>query len=153
MASRKTPFQHFFSTFLKFFRELLPFAEPGVAERKARKTAGKFAKASSSEFRRATPDESERLTGSRKARPYVPATTKRVTRRTPHISARQYRTKQERERHSLTPEQATEARKQGAIPYTSAEARERAAKAAQTREVNRKLRKSDNARGEKYGFA
>jgi hypothetical protein len=153
MASRKTPFQRFFSTFLDFFHELNPFAAPGEAERKARKTARKFEKATSSELRRTSPDESELLTGSRKARAYVPVTTKRVTRRTPHISARQHRTKQERERHGLTPEQATEGRKQGAIRYSSAEAREQAAKAGQTREVNRRLRKSDSARAAKYGFA
>jgi hypothetical protein len=137
MPSRKTPFERFFSGFLDFFRELNPFAEPGTAERKARKASRKFEKAMTAELRRATPAENVKMGLSPKARNYVPATVKRVTRRTPHISARQYRTKQERERHGLTPEQATEARKQGAIPYSSAEARERTAKAAQTHEDKR----------------
>jgi hypothetical protein len=41
------------------------------------------------------------------------------------------------ERFGLTPEQATEARRQGAIPYVSADQRERVTKAAITREENR----------------
>jgi hypothetical protein len=62
---------------------------------------------------------------------------KRVTKTTPTISAHQYETKRTRERFGLTPEEATEARRRGAISYVSADQRERVAKAARTREENR----------------
>ena len=69
------------------------------------------------------------------------------------ISARQYETKKAYEEHGLTPEQRTEARKHGAIQYVSADQRERVAKAAQTREVTRKINERAKAHAAKYGFS
>ncbi len=65
------------------------------------------------------------------------ADAKRLTKATPTISARQYETKKARELFGLTPENATEARRRGAISYVSADQRERVAKAALTREENK----------------
>ena len=90
-----------------------------------------------SEFRRLTPEQNVKLGLSPKGRHYVPRDVKRVTKATPTISARQYETKKARELFGLTPGQATEARRQGAISYVSADQRERVAKAAITREENR----------------
>jgi len=44
-------------------------------------------------------------------RRYVRATTERLSKATPTISAREYETKKARERFGLTPEKATEARR------------------------------------------
>jgi len=93
--------------------------------------------ASFADFVRLTPEQNVKLGLSRKARHYVLKDVKRVTKATPTISARQYETKKTRERFGLTPEQATEARRRGAISYVSAGQRERVAKAAITREENR----------------
>jgi hypothetical protein len=62
---------------------------------------------------------------------------KRVTKATPTISARQFETKRASKLFGLSPEKATQARQQGAISYTSADHRERVAKAAITREENK----------------
>src|SRR5271166_4990629 len=106
----------------------------GRSERTATRKAQLLSSASFSDFTRLTPEQNVKLGLSPKARHYVLATTKRVTKATPTISARVFETKRARELFGLTPEQATEARRHGAIPYTSADQRERVAKAAITRE-------------------
>ncbi len=95
--------------------------------------AKKLAQASRSEFRRLSPEENVKLGFSPKARHYVLGTTKRLTKSTPTITARQFETKRASELFHLSPEQATEARRQGAIDYATADQRERVAKAARTR--------------------
>ena len=109
----------------------------GRSERTATRKARLLASASFSDFTRLTPEQNVKLGLSPKARHYVLKTAKRITKATPTISARQFETKRARELYKLTPKQATEARRQGAIRYTSAGQRERVAKAAITREENR----------------
>jgi hypothetical protein len=109
----------------------------GQSERTAKGKAQLLSGASFSEFMRLTPEQNVKLGLSPKARHYVLKTAKRVTKATPTISARQFETKKARELYKLTPEQVTEARRQGAIPYTSADQRARVAKAALTREENK----------------
>jgi hypothetical protein len=73
-----------------------------------------------------------------KARRYVSADVHKVTKRTASISARAADTKRTQERYGFpTRELATEARRAGALQYTSADQRERVAKAARTRVVTR----------------
>jgi len=109
----------------------------GRSERTATRKARLLASASFSDFTRLTPEQNVKLGYSPKARHYVLKTVRRVTKATPTISARQVETKRARELYKLTPEQATKARRQGAIRYTSADQRERVAKAAITREENK----------------
>ena len=106
----------------------------GRSERTATSKARLLSSASFSDFTRLTPEQNVKLGLSPKARHYVLKTAKRVTKATPTISARQLETKRSRELFGLTPEKATEARRQGAIRYVSADQRERVAKAAITRE-------------------
>jgi hypothetical protein len=108
----------------------------GQSERTATRKARLLESASFADFARLAPAKNVKLGFSRKARRYV-LKDERVTEATLTISARQYETKRTRERFGLTPEQATEARRQGAISYVSADQRERVAKAAITREENR----------------
>jgi hypothetical protein len=121
-----------------FFSKLLNAA---LGRGQSRQTAARKARLleslSWSSFVRATPEQNVKLGFSPKARRYVPADTKRITKATPNISARQFETKRARELYGLTPEQATEARRHGAISYVSADQRERVAKAAVTREENK----------------
>jgi len=119
--------------------------------RKPTRAQRRLDKLSFRQMQRATPAQNVTMGLSPKARHYVPAGV-RVTKNTVSMTARQYETKKGKETHGLTPEQSTEARKQGGISYVSADQRERVAKAAQTREVNRRLRKIDKTRAEKYGF-
>jgi hypothetical protein len=109
----------------------------GQSERSATRKARNVEAASFANFVRLTPEQNAKLGLSRKARHYVLKDVKRVTKATPTISARQYETKKARERYGLTPEQATEGRRHGAISYVSADQRERVARAAITREENR----------------
>jgi hypothetical protein len=109
----------------------------GRSERTATRKARLLRSASFADFVRLTPERNVKLGLSPKARHYVLKNVKRVTNATPAISARQFQTKRARELYKLTPEQATEARRQGAISYTSADQRERVAKAAITREENK----------------
>ena len=106
----------------------------GQSERSATRKARLLASAAHAEFRRLAPSENLKLGLSPKARHYVLASTKRVTKATPTISARQFETKRAGALFGLTPEKATEARRHGAIDYVSADQRERVAKAAITRE-------------------
>ncbi len=121
--------------------------------RKPTRAQRRLAKLSFRQLRRLSPEENVAAGKSPTARNYVPASIKRVTKKTATIPARQYETKKAREIHGLTPEQATEARKQNPFLYSSADARERAAKAAQTREVNRRIDEKAKARAAKYGFS
>ncbi len=105
----------------------------------------KLAKTSRSEFRRLTPTENTKLGFSPKARHYVLNSTKRLTKSTPTISARQYETKRAGELFGLSPEKATEARRQGAIDYATADQRERVAKAARTR-IKKRIAKGAETR-------
>ncbi len=121
--------------------------------RKPTRAQRRLDKLSFRQVRRMSPKENVIVGKSATARNYVPASIKRVTKNTVTISARQYETKKAREEHGLTPEQRTEARKHSAIQYVSAEQRERVAKAAQTREVNRRIDERAKARAAKYGFS
>jgi hypothetical protein len=121
------------------------------SERTASRKARLLSSASHTEFVRLTPKQNVKLGLSPKARHYALRSTRRVTKATPTISARQFETKRARELFGLTPERATQARRHGAISYVSADQRERVAKAAITREENRvvaaikKLRSSGQA--------
>jgi hypothetical protein len=96
-------------------------------------------------LRRATPDENRRMGFSPKARHYVRADIKRVTAKTPSISARAYETKKSRDLYGVTPEQATEQRRTGEIRYTSRTQQERVEKA----QDSNLLRKSEKLIGER----
>ncbi len=121
----------------------------GQSERTATRKARLLESAFFADFVRLTPAENAKLGLSRKARHYVLKDVKRLTKATPTISARQYETKRVRQLFGVSPEQATEARRQRAISYVSADQRQRVEKAAVTREENRvvaaikKLRASD----------
>lgn len=93
--------------------------------------------ARSSDLRRLSPSENVKAGNSPKSRRYVPKNVKRITKATRTLSARAYETKRAGERFGLSPEQATEARRQGAIDYVTADQRSRVDKAARTRIKNR----------------
>jgi hypothetical protein len=101
----------------------------GRSERSATRKGRLLSSASYSDFVRLTPEQNVKLGLSPKARHYA-LRGSRVTRITPTISARQLETKRSTELFGLTPEKATQARRHGAISYTSADQRERVAKAA-----------------------
>jgi hypothetical protein len=109
----------------------------GQSERTATRKARLLEGASFADLVRLTPKQNVKLGLSPKARHYALKATKRLTKATPTISARQYETKKASELFGLTPEKATEARAAGAIRYVSADQRERVAKAAITREENK----------------
>jgi hypothetical protein len=123
----------------------------GQSERTASRKARLLSSASRTEFVRLTPKQNVKLGLSPKARHYALRGTKRVTKATPTISARQFETKRASELFGLTPERATKARRHGAVSYVSADQRERVAKASITREENKvvaaikKLRSSGEA--------
>lgn len=107
----------------------------GASERTATRKAKFLASAPHSEFVRLTPEQNVKAGFSPKARRYAVKGV-RITKSTPTISARQHETKRAAELFGLSPEQATEARRQGAIDYSSAAQRERVAKAKRTRDEN-----------------
>jgi hypothetical protein len=104
---------------------------------KGLRSARRIAKATRSDFRRLSPAENAKLGFSPKARHYVLSSTKRLTKATPTISARQYETKRAGELFGLSPEKATEARRHNAISYLSADQRQRVAKAKNTLQEKR----------------
>jgi hypothetical protein len=106
----------------------------GQSERTATRKARLLESGSFSDFARLTPEQNVKLGLSPRARHYVLKDTRRLSKATPTISARQFETKRAYELYGLTPEQATEARRRRAISYASADQRERVAKAAITRE-------------------
>jgi hypothetical protein len=91
-----------------------------------------------SDYRRLSPDENERQGFSRTARHYVLKIVKRLTLRTPSISARAHETLRASQLHGLgSPEQATMARREGGISYSSADQASRVEKAADRRLMNK----------------
>ena len=124
-------------------------------KRTASRKAQLLASASYTDFRRLTPAENAKIGLSPKARHYVLKSAKRISKSTPTISARQHETKRAQALFKLSPEQATEARKQGAISYKTARQRESVAKAKNTHfsntlpdKIDRDVRR--NARIEGY---
>jgi hypothetical protein len=121
------------SLFKKIRAAALALGRSGrTADRKARLLSS----ASYSDFVRLTPKQNVRLRLSPTARHYA-LKGARITRATPTISARQFEAKRTDELFGLTPETATQARRNGAVSYVSADQRERVAKAAITREENK----------------
>jgi hypothetical protein len=108
----------------------------GRSERTAARKARLLSSASFADFVRLTPEQNVKLGLSPKASHYA-LKGARITKATPTISARRFETKRASELFGLTPEKATEARRHGAISYTSADQRERVAKASITREENK----------------
>jgi hypothetical protein len=105
-----------------------------MANRKSSRGTGSRTRHSYSDYRRLSPDENERQGFSRTARHYVLKIVKRLTPRTPSISARAHETLRARQLHGLTsPEQATMARREGGISYSSADQASRVEKAADRR--------------------
>jgi hypothetical protein len=101
-----------------------------------RQSSKALAAVSLDSLRRATPVENVRMGFSPKARRYVKRGVK-VTKATASVSARQAETKRVRERYGMTtPEQATQARREGALSYSSQDQASRVEKAA-----DRRLRK------------
>jgi hypothetical protein len=133
-----------------FARVRTALLSAGRSDRTASRKAHLLSGASYSDFVRLTPEQNVKLGFSSKARHYA-LKGARITKATPTISARQFETKRASELLGRTPEQATQARRHGAISYVSADQRERVAKAAITREENkvvaavRKLRLSGEA--------
>lgn len=86
-------------------------------------------------LRRATPAETLVLTHgkSSKARRYVKASTKRVTAKTPSVSARAYENKRNVSLHGVKAAEATELRKTGEIGYRDQSTAARTVKAQETR--------------------
>jgi hypothetical protein len=105
-----------------------------MVNRKSSRRNGSRTPISYSDYRRLSPDENERQGFSRTARHYVLKIVRRLTRRTPSISARAHETLRARQLHGLTsPEQATMARREGGISYSSADQASRVEKAADRR--------------------
>jgi hypothetical protein len=97
-----------------------------------------------SDYRRLKPNENERLGFTRTARHYVLKNVERVTSRTPSISARAHETLRARQLHGLaSPEQATMARREGGISYSSADQARRVEKAADRRLIKRARERID----------
>ena len=95
-----------------------------------------------SDYRRATPAENIKLGFSRTARHYIPKSVERVTKRTQSLTARAHETLRTRQVHGLaSPEQATQARREGGLSYSSQDQAERVAKAADRR-IREKARQS-----------
>lgn len=91
-----------------------------------------------SDFRRLTPVENEREGFSRKARRYILKSVRKLTKRTPTISARQHETLRTRQEYGLaSPEIATRARQSGALSYKTAAQEQIANKGAETHFRNR----------------
>jgi hypothetical protein len=111
-----------------------------------RKSMRRGSRRSYSDYRRLTPAENEKQGRSRTARHYALKTAQRVTSRTPSISARAYETMRARQVHGLASlEQATVARREGGISYSSADQARRVEKA-----VDRRLAKKAQDNVGKY---
>jgi hypothetical protein len=113
-----------------------------MTSRKSSRRDGSRTRRPYSDYRRLSPDENERQGFSRMARHYVLKDVKRVTPRTPSISARAHETLRARQLHDIaSPEQATMARREGGISYSSADQASRVEKAADRR-LSKKARES-----------
>jgi hypothetical protein len=99
-----------------------------------------------SDYRRLSPAENEREGFSRKARRYVLKSVRKITGRTPTVSARHHETLRTRQEYGFAkPEIATEARKHGALSYKTGAARETAAKVSEgafKKKINRKIQEA-----------
>jgi hypothetical protein len=91
-------------------------------------------------LRRATPAENVRLGFTPKARHYVKASVKRVTKNTPSLSARAYETKRSKALYGVTPERATKERASNPLLYKSAQSRDAAEKTKRTYERKRETK-------------
>jgi hypothetical protein len=105
----------------------------GHSKRAAARVARILELASFEDFARLRPEQNVNLGFSPKARRYV----HRDARAKLTISARQYEAKRAAELFGLSPEQATQGRRRGAIEYATADQRQRVAKAAITREESK----------------
>jgi hypothetical protein len=113
-----------------------------MANRKSSRRNSSRTRHSYSDYRRLSPNENERLGFTRTARHYVLKDVERVTARTPSITARALETLRARQLHGVaTPEQATMARREGGISYSSADQANRVEKAADRR-LRKKVRES-----------
>jgi hypothetical protein len=112
-----------------------------MTKQKTPRRTGSRTRRSYSDYRRLKPNENERLGFTPLARHYVLKNVKRLTSRTPSISAYAHETLRTRQLHGLTPKQATMARREGGISYSSADQASRVAKAADRR-LAKKARKS-----------
>jgi hypothetical protein len=118
-----------------------------MPNRKPSRRKGSRTRHSYSDYRRLSPDENERQGSSRTARHYVLKNVKRVTPFTPSITARAYETLRTRQLHGLaSPEQATSARRDGGISYSSADQASRVEKTAD----RRLIKKARESVGEYY---
>jgi hypothetical protein len=101
---------------------------------KPRPSSKRLASVSHETLRRAAPAENVRMGFSPKARRYVKADVRKITKATASISARQAETKRVSKRYGFeTLEAATQARREGALGYESQDQAERVARAADTR--------------------
>jgi hypothetical protein len=117
-----------------------------MANQKSSRRNSSRTRHSYSDYRRLSPDENERQGFSRTARHYVLKGVERVTPSTPSISARAHETLRARQLHGLaSPEQATMARREGGISYSSTDQASRVEKAA-----DRRLIKKARERIDKY---
>jgi hypothetical protein len=113
-----------------------------MTKQKIPRRNGSRTRHSYSDYRRLSPIENERLGFTRTARHYVLKNVKRVTPRTSSIPARAHETLRARQLYGLaSPEQATMARREGGLSYSSADQASRVEKAADRRLV-KKARKS-----------
>ena len=133
----KTPKSLFgFTGLVKFFQRLLPSAEPGVAERRALRTAKRFAKQAADGFRDATRTEIAAMGFSPGSRRMVAKSVKRVTRRTPSLSRRAGLERQAVEPETgkrVSLEKLAERRRAGEVPYKTAAAEKQAERQHETR--------------------
>ena len=94
-----------------------------------------------SDYRRLSPEENKKLGFTAKARHYVLKSVKRIGKRTDSISARSHETLRTKQEYGLaSPEVAKEARRAGALQYTSAKAQETATKNTDTA-TNKRLKR------------
>jgi hypothetical protein len=120
---------------------------PSWSPPKARRGSSKrLASVSHEALRRASPAENVKMGFSPKARRYIKAEARKVTKATASVSARQAETKRVRKVYGMaSPEQATEMRRHGALSYSSQDQARRVEKAAD----RRLMKKARDSVGEK----
>jgi hypothetical protein len=103
-------------------------------KRRAGSSSKRLASVSHEALRRASPAENVKMGFTPKARRYVKANTRKITKATASVSARQAETKRVRKVYGMSsPEQATEMRRHGALSYSSQDQARRVEKAADRR--------------------
>jgi hypothetical protein len=113
---------------------------------KPRPSSKRLASTSHNALRRASPAENVKLGFSPKARRYIKADVKKITKATASVSARQAETKRVRKVYGLaSPEVATRERQANNIPYSSTRAAETASKSKEAAYL-RRLRKAGQTR-------